>query len=93
MESFNSALECVVRGTYVNQGLQNRQSRQRIFETLLTNKRLPLVGLNDQTIEFIVSPVLELNGGIEVLELSGSDREIISYGYTVVILKPRIRDI
>lgn len=61
MNSFDKAVNSVISGTFVNLGLQNKQSRSRIFESLLTNKRLPQHSLSDETIAYILSELANLD--------------------------------
>jgi O-phospho-L-seryl-tRNASec:L-selenocysteinyl-tRNA synthase len=75
MDSFQNALESVVRGTYVKQGIQNRQSRQRIFNTLMINKRLPYTGLSDQIIQFIISELSNLDSNNFLFNIGVGERE------------------
>jgi O-phospho-L-seryl-tRNASec:L-selenocysteinyl-tRNA synthase len=75
MESFQNALDNVIRGTFVKQGIQNRQTRQRIFETLLTNKRLPQTGLSDQVIKFIVNELSNLDSNNFLSNVGVGERE------------------
>ncbi len=44
----------IVKGTYVSQGIQNKQTRQKMFENLLIHKRLPEVGYSNQFIKYFV---------------------------------------
>ncbi len=40
---------------YVDQAQQARKTREKLYETLLTQRRLPLVGWDDQTIELFLA--------------------------------------
>ena len=54
MDHFGSQLNTFVKKSYVNQGLQNEQARQNLIKVLLTHKKLPKTGWNDQAIEMCI---------------------------------------
>ena len=55
MDSFEAEASRLIKATYVRQGLQSLQHRKNVLQTLLIHKKLPVVGLDDSLIEFILN--------------------------------------
>ena len=53
-QQFETLASSLVKSTYVKQGIQSLQTRQNKLLNLLTHKKLPKQGFDDNTIEFIV---------------------------------------
>ena len=49
-----AAMEHLIPRTYVQQGLQNIQSRENLIQSLLKHQKLPKDGWDDQTIEVLI---------------------------------------
>ena len=55
MNQFESDISKLVNSTYVKQGLQNIRSRDACLRTLLNNRKLPVEGWSDTTIEYVIN--------------------------------------
>ena len=54
MDHFEDLLTPMVKGTYIRQGLEAIKARNNLLERLLTDRRLPLNGWDDATIEYVM---------------------------------------
>ncbi len=43
-----------IDGTYVQQGMDSIRARSNLLRTLLSERRLPMIGWSDQSIEFLL---------------------------------------
>ena len=53
-DNFEEIALQLVRKTYVNQGVQNLSCRDKKLEQLMTQKKIPDIGMDDQLIEYIL---------------------------------------
>lgn len=65
----------LVKANYVAQGLQNCDARELLLRNLLTHRKLPKDGLNDQIIEYIVNQLSFMDSNNFISNIGVGERE------------------
>ena len=60
-DNYRNSLSRLIPSHFLQQGLQNKQARQNVFEILLTHKKLPNEGLDDSLIEYFLQELSVLD--------------------------------
>ena len=55
MDSFQPLFNDLVSSTYVAQGIQNGKTRENLLRSIINSRKLPRVGLDEPTIEFLIN--------------------------------------
>jgi O-phospho-L-seryl-tRNASec:L-selenocysteinyl-tRNA synthase len=65
----------LVKPAYVRQGLQNLASRQQLLSILFTHKKLPVIGWDDATIEFMLNECASMDSNNFMSNVGVGERE------------------
>jgi O-phospho-L-seryl-tRNASec:L-selenocysteinyl-tRNA synthase len=75
MDKLEKEASLLVKSAYVKQGLQNMQSRQQLLSILMTHRKMPLRGWNEQTVEFLLNELAVMDSNNFMNNVGVGERE------------------
>eukprot|EP00605_Chrysophyceae_sp_TOSAG23-4_P001415 GSChrysophyteH1.ASY1.ANO1.1541.1 assembled CDS len=75
MDKLEAEASLLVKPAYIRQGLQNLASRQQLLRTLMTHRKLPKHGWNDETIEFLLHELAAMDSNNFLHNVGVGERE------------------